>query len=72
MCSARSSLGPRGSAGKTTLVNYVLTAKHGFRVAVIVNEFGASAGIERAMLQPEVAARLRPSLTRSLEIQPHR
>jgi Ni2+-binding GTPase involved in maturation of urease and hydrogenase len=27
-------------AGKTTLLNHVLTAKHGYRVAVIQNEFG--------------------------------
>ena len=28
-------------AGKTTLINHVLTANHGKRVAVIENEFGA-------------------------------
>ena len=28
-------------AGKTTLVNYILTQKHGKRIAVIENEFGA-------------------------------
>ena len=28
-------------AGKTTLVNYVLNADHGYRIAVILNEFGA-------------------------------
>lgn len=28
-------------AGKTTLVNYILTEKHGMRIAVIENEFGA-------------------------------
>ena len=28
-------------AGKTTLVNYILNADHGYRVAVILNEFGA-------------------------------
>lgn len=37
-------------AGKTTLLNYILTAKHGYRCAVILNEFGESAGIEKAML----------------------
>ena len=29
-------------AGKTTLINNVLTADHGKKVAVIENEFGAS------------------------------
>ena len=28
-------------AGKTTLVNYILTQNHGKRIAVIENEFGA-------------------------------
>ena len=28
-------------AGKTTLINHVLTANHGKKVAVIENEFGA-------------------------------
>jgi G3E family GTPase len=28
-------------AGKTTLINHVLTAKHGLRIAVLVNDFGA-------------------------------
>jgi G3E family GTPase len=27
-------------AGKTTLVNYILTANHGKKIAVIENEFG--------------------------------
>ncbi|KAK9839865.1 hypothetical protein WJX81_007319 [Elliptochloris bilobata] len=40
-------------AGKTTLVNYILTAKHGYRIAVICNEFGEEVGIEHATLQPE-------------------
>jgi putative protein kinase ArgK-like GTPase of G3E family len=28
-------------AGKTTLINYVLTERHGMRIAVVENEFGA-------------------------------
>jgi G3E family GTPase len=28
-------------AGKTTLINHILTAKHGLRIAVLVNDFGA-------------------------------
>lgn len=28
-------------AGKTTLLNYLLTQKHGYRCAIIINEFGA-------------------------------
>jgi hypothetical protein len=27
-------------AGKTTLVNYILTEKHGKKIAVVENEFG--------------------------------
>lgn len=41
-------------AGKTTLVNYILTAKHGYRCAVLLNEIGDSADIERALVkEPE-------------------
>lgn len=31
----------------------VLTEKHGFRVAVILNEVGSERGIEKAMMQDE-------------------
>ena len=31
-------------AGKTTLVNHILTANHGKKIAVIENEFGEAAG----------------------------
>lgn len=37
-------------AGKTTLVNFILKAQHGKRIAVILNEFGEQLGIERAMI----------------------
>jgi len=37
-------------AGKTTLVNQLLTANHGRRVAVIVNEFG-ELGIDAALIE---------------------
>lgn len=40
-------------AGKTTLVNYILTENHGFRIAVIMNEIGDQKGIEKALLQDE-------------------
>lgn len=36
-------------AGKTTLLNYVLTAEHGKKIAVIVNEFGNTADIEKSL-----------------------
>lgn len=36
-------------AGKTTFVNYVLTAEHGLKIGVIVNEFGA-VGIDGALI----------------------
>ena len=43
-------------AGKTTLVNYILTAKHGYRCAVLLNEIADSADIERALVkEPEVS-----------------
>ena len=38
-------LGPSG-CGKTTLLNHILTAQHGKRIAVIENEFSAGLGIE--------------------------
>nr|CAD1837923.1 unnamed protein product [Ananas comosus var. bracteatus] len=37
-------------AGKSTLVNYILNARHGKRIAVILNEFGEEIGVERAMI----------------------
>eukprot|EP00892_Ulva_mutabilis_P008540 jgi/Ulvmu1/6058/UM027_0036.1 len=40
-------------AGKTTLVNYILTENHGYRIAVILNEIGDQRGIEKALLQDE-------------------
>ena len=43
-------------AGKTTLVDRILTAQHGFRVAVILNEIGDEKGIEKALLQDETGA----------------
>ena len=36
-------------AGKTTLLNYLLTARHNKRIAIILNEFGDSSDIEKAM-----------------------
>ena len=39
-------------AGKSTLVNHILTDRaHGLRIAVILNELGAEAGIERPVLE---------------------
>ena len=35
-------------AGKTTLVHHILNAQHQQRIAVIVNEYGDTAGIESA------------------------
>eukprot|EP01134_Creolimax_fragrantissima_P000454 CFRG0454T1 len=36
-------------AGKTTLLNYILTEQHNKRIAVILNEFGASNSMEQSM-----------------------
>lgn len=36
-------------AGKTTLMNYILTERHGKKIAVILNEFGDSADIEKSL-----------------------
>ncbi|KAH8549706.1 COBW domain-containing 2 [Umbelopsis sp. PMI_123] len=36
-------------SGKTTLLNYILTEKHEKRIAVILNEFGESSDIEKAL-----------------------
>nr|GMC86338.1 COBW domain-containing protein 1 [Ipomoea batatas] len=36
--------------GKSTLINYILSAQHGKKIAVILNEFGEELGVERAMI----------------------
>ncbi|KAH0301685.1 cobW-domain-containing protein, partial [Aureobasidium melanogenum] len=36
-------------AGKTTLMNYILNERHGKKIAVILNEFGDSADIEKSL-----------------------
>jgi hypothetical protein len=38
-------------AGKSTLVQHVLSAQHGRRIAVVVNEFGAGLGLDKALVQ---------------------
>ena len=40
-------------AGKSTLVRHILTADHGFRIAVILNEFADDTSIERAIVSDE-------------------
>ena len=45
-------------AGKTTLVERILTQHHGYRIAVILNEIGDEKGIEKALLQDEAGAHL--------------
>ena len=40
-------------AGKSTLVRHILTADHGYRIAVILNEFGNDTSIERAIVSDE-------------------
>ena len=36
-------------AGKSTLLNHILTAQHGQKIAVILNEFGNTADIEKSL-----------------------
>ncbi|XP_010071250.1 PREDICTED: COBW domain-containing protein 1-like, partial [Pterocles gutturalis] len=36
-------------AGKTTLLNYILTEKHNKRIAVILNEFGEGSALEKSL-----------------------
>ena len=40
-------------AGKSTLVRSILTAQHGYRIAVILNEFGDDTAIERTIVSNE-------------------
>lgn len=40
-------------SGKTTLVNYVLKADHGYRIAVVLNDFGAELGVEKMLVQQD-------------------
>lgn len=40
-------------AGKSTLVRSILSAQHGYRIAVILNEFGDDTAIERTIVSNE-------------------
>ena len=42
---------PHPTAPRTTLLNHILSARHGYRIAVILNDLGAEAGIDRALLE---------------------
>lgn len=43
-------------AGKTSLVQHVLTAEHGYRIAVILNEYGEDTGIESSVVKGKEAS----------------
>ena len=43
-------------AGKSTLIQYILQAKHGYRIAVVMNEIGDTADIEKAAMIAEPEA----------------
>ena len=54
-------------SGKTTLVNHILTAKHGYRCAVLLNEIGDTADIEKALIkEPDVGVMCFPMLMEKL------
>jgi G3E family GTPase len=38
---------------QTTLVRYILNERHGFRIAVILNEYGGETGLESVFVQDE-------------------
>ena len=50
-------------AGKTTLVHHILNASHKYRIAVIVNEFGDTSGIESAAVTSGQVSRLSDSMS---------
>src|SRR5215216_5332769 len=64
-------------AGKTTLLNHLLTQKHGYKCAIIINEFGAISidnqlvvGVDEEILELNngcLCCRVRGDLVRSLE-----
>jgi CobW/HypB/UreG, nucleotide-binding domain len=54
-------------AGKSTLVKHILTVKHGFRIAVIMNEFGDEANVERAMVEGPDVSRLQCNQSHSVD-----
>ena len=37
-------------SGKTTLLNYILNEHHGYRIAVVENEFGEELGMEATLM----------------------
>jgi len=45
--------GPLG-AGKSTLLRFILTQQHGYKIAVIENEFAGSVGVEGLILKDGV------------------
>ncbi len=54
-------------AGKTTLVHHILNASHNYRIAVIVNEFGDTSGIESAAVTSGQVSRLSDSMSTTCE-----
>lgn len=45
-------------SGKTTLVNYILTEKHGYRCAVLLNEIADTADVEKALVRDSEVRKL--------------
>jgi len=54
-------------AGKSTLVRHLLHARHGLRLAVILNEFGSERGLEADLLRAGAAAAAVPRSLRGGE-----
>mmetsp|Transcript_53132 Transcript_53132/g.168698 ORF Transcript_53132/g.168698 Transcript_53132/m.168698 type:complete len:86 (-) Transcript_53132:92-349(-) len=58
-------------AGKTTLVNYILKENHGWKIAVIENEFG-EIGIDEQLVSKKVQADEELFSVRPVERSPKR
>ncbi|KAG7670129.1 putative COBW domain-containing protein 1 [Nannochloris sp. 'desiccata'] len=56
-------------AGKTTLVNYILSEQHGYRCAVLLNEIADSADIEKALVREPEGGQATSALTDWVQLE---